>query len=51
MPENSHWVSKCVSFQNTEIDDYRLVVVNKTVMDEEIYEPQAEECLRGHYQF
>ena len=51
MPENSHWVSKCVSFQNTEIDDYRLVVVNKTVMDEEIYEPQAEKCLRGHYQF
>ena len=51
MPEDSHWVSNCVSFLNTEIDDYRLIVVNKTVMDEDIYEPQADECLKGHYHF
>ena len=49
IPMGSHRVSKCVVIQNPEIDEYRVVVVNDTVMNQDIYEPQAGECLRGHY--
>lgn len=49
---NTHYVNRCVKFQNVEIDNYRVIVDIDTVIgDWEVYEPQAGECLRHHYQF
>ena len=48
---NTHYVNRCVKFQNVEIDDYRVIVENDTVMDWNLYVPQAWECLRWHYHF
>jgi hypothetical protein len=49
---NTHYVDKCVKFENVEIDNYRVVVDIETVMDDwEVYEASADKCLRGHYQF
>ena len=51
IPDNSHYVDRCVKLQNVEIDNYRVIVENDTVTSRDVYEPQAGECLRGHYHF
>ena len=48
---NTHYVNRCVKLQNVEIDNYRVIVENDTVMDWDVYEPKAEKCLAWHYQF
>jgi len=51
IPENSHYVNRCVKLQNVEIDNYRVIVENDTVTTRNVYEPQADECLLHHYKF
>ena len=51
IPDNSHYVDRCVKLQNVEIDNYRVIVENDTVTSRDVYEPQAGECLMGHYHF
>lgn len=48
---NTHYVDRCVKFQNVEIDNYRVIVENYGPMTDEIYEPQANQCLEWYYQF
>ena len=48
---NTHYVDKCVKFQNVEIDNYRVVVENYGPMTDEIYELQANQCLEWYYKF
>lgn len=48
---NTHYVDRCVKFQNVEIDNYRVIVENYGPMTNEIYEPQANQCLEWYYQF
>ena len=48
---NTHYVDRCVKFQNVEIDNYRVVVENYGPMTDEIYEPQANQCLEWYYKF
>ena len=48
---NTHYVNRCVKFQNVEIDNYRVVVENYGPMTDEIYEPQADQCLEWYYKF
>ena len=48
---NTHYVDKCVKFQNVEIDNYRVIVENDTVTYRDVYEPQAGQCLEQHYKF
>lgn len=51
IPDNAHYVNRCVKLQNIEIDDYRVIVENDTVTSRDVYEPQAGECLLWHYKF
>ena len=51
IPDNSHYVDRCIKLQNVEIDNYRVIVENDTVMTRDVYEPQSGWCLRGHYKF
>ena len=51
IPDNSHYVNRCVKLQNVEVDNYRVIVENDTVTTRDVYEPQAEECLEQHYKF
>lgn len=51
IPDNSHYVDRCVKLQNVEIDNYRVIVENDTVTYRDIYEPQAGNCLDQHYKF
>lgn len=48
---NTHYVDRCVKFQNVEIDNYRVIVENYGPMTDEIYEPQADQCLEWYYKF
>ena len=48
---NTHYVDRCVKFQNVEIDNYRVIVENYGPMTDEIYEPQANQCLEWYYKF
>ena len=48
---NTHYVDRCVKFQNVEIDNYRVIVENYGPMTDEIYEPQENQCLEWYYQF
>ena len=48
---NTHYVDRCVKFQNVEIDNYRVVVENYGPMTDEIYEPQVDQCLEWYYKF
>jgi len=48
---NTHRFERCVTFENVEIGNYKVVVLNNTVSDWKIYEPQARECLKPHYHF
>ena len=48
---NTHYVDRCVKFQNIEIDNYRVIVENDTVTYRDVYEPQAGQCLEQHYKF
>lgn len=48
---NTHYVDKCVKFQNVEIDNYRVVVENYGPMTDEIYELQGNQCLEWYYKF
>jgi len=51
IPDNAHYVNRCVKLQNVEIDNYRVIVENDTVTYRDVYEPQAGECLMQHYKF
>lgn len=51
IPDNAHYVHRCVKLQNVNIDNYRVIVENDTVTTRDVYEPQAEECLMQHYKF
>ena len=51
IPDNAHYVDRCVKLQNVEIDNYRVIVENDTVTTRNVYEPQAGECLEQHYKF
>lgn len=51
IPDNSHYVDRCVRLQNVEIDNYRVIVENDTVTYRDVYEPQAGNCLDQHYKF
>ena len=51
IPDNAHYVDRCVKLQNVEIDNYRIIVENDTVTTRNVYEPQAEKCLEQHYKF
>jgi len=51
IPDNSHYVNRCVKLQNVEIDNYRVIVENDTVTYRDVYEPQAGNCLDQHYKF
>lgn len=51
IPENSHYVNKCVMVENTTIDDYRLVIENDTVTTWDLYAPTENTCLEWHYHF
>ena len=51
IPDNSHYVNRCVKLQNVEIDNYRVIVENDTVTYRDVYEPQAGTCLDQHYKF
>ena len=51
IPDNAHYVDRCVKLQNVEIDNYRIIVENDTVTTRDVYEPQAGECLEQHYKF
>jgi len=48
---NTHYVDRCVKFQDVEIDNYRVIVENYGPMTDEIYEPQANQCLEWYYKF
>jgi len=48
---NTHYVDRCVKFQDVEIDNYRVIVENYGPMTDEIYEPQADQCLEWYYKF
>jgi len=48
---NTHYVDRCVKFQNVEIDNYRVIVENYGPMTDEIYEPQSDQCLEWYYKF
>jgi len=51
IPDNSHYVNRCVRLQNVEIDNYRVIVENDTVTYRDVYEPLAWNCLEQHYKF
>ena len=51
IPDNAHYVDRCVKLQNVEIDNYRVIVENDTVTYRDVYEPQVEQCLEQHYKF
>ncbi len=51
IPDNAHYVDRCVKLQNVEIDNYRVIVENDTVTSRDLYVPQAWECLKWHYKF
>jgi len=51
IPDNSHYVNRCVKLQNVEIDNYRVIVENDTVTYRDVYEPLAWNCLEQHYKF
>ena len=51
IPDNAHYVNRCVKLQNVEIDNYRVIVENDTVTYRDVYEPQAGQCLEQHYKF
>ena len=51
IPDNAHYVDRCVKLQNVEIDNYRVIVENDTVTTRDVYEPQAGQCLEHHYKF
>ena len=51
IPDNSHYVNRCVKLQNVEIDNYRVIVENDTVTYRDVYEPLAWNCLDQHYKF
>ena len=51
IPDNAHYVNRCVKLQNVEIDNYRVIVENDTVTTRDVYEPHAGECLEQHYKF
>ncbi len=49
IPDNAHYVDRCVKLQNVKIDDYKVIVENDTVTSRYVYEPEAERCLLHHY--
>lgn len=51
IPDNTHYVDRCVKLQNVEIDNYRIIIENDTVTTRDVYEPQSEKCLEQHYKF
>ena len=51
IPDNSHYVNRCVKLQNVDVDNYRVIVENDTVTTRDVYEPQAGQCLEQHYKF
>ena len=51
IPDNAHYVNRCVKLQNVEIDGYRVIVENDTVTTRDVYEPQVGQCLEQHYKF
>ena len=51
IPDNAHYVNRCIKLQNVEIEDYRVIVENDTVTTRDVYEPQVGQCLEQHYKF
>ena len=51
IPENSHYVDKCVKIEKTRIGNYKVVVKITPPAQTEVYEPKSNECLRQHYRF
>lgn len=51
IPDNTHYVNRCIKLQNVEIDNYRIIVENDTVTTRDVYEPESWQCLEQHYKF